>query len=96
MLTNRLAEDVDLETEKHKAAGLLDKDLSAYLIGNSEITEITYPVLQYPEKVSSVGFDKMKFIEGELWGIKGQYLIFADGSVLNIRKHGGYLVSMSF
>jgi hypothetical protein len=41
-----------------------------------------------------VGFDKMKLIEGILTGIKGQYLIFEDSNVLNIRKHGGYLVAM--
>jgi hypothetical protein len=36
----------------------------------------------------------MNNIGGKLSGIKGQYLIFSDGSVLNIRKHNGYLVNM--
>lgn len=96
MLTNKLASGVDLLEEKKRVAGLLDKELSGYLTKDDRITEIRYPVLQYPEKVKSLGFDKTKFIEAELSGIKGQYLIFNDGSVLNIRKHGGYLVTMDF
>jgi hypothetical protein len=31
-------------------------------------------------------------VSGILAGIKGQYLIFNDNRVLNIRKFGGYLV----
>ena len=94
MLTNNLAQNIDLREEKKKASGLLDSDLASYIVTDHRVTEIRYPVLQYPEKVKSVGFDKTKFIEGVLTGVKGQYLMFEDGSVLNIRKHGGYLVSM--
>ena len=38
--------------------------------------------------------DKLNEIEGRLWGIKGQYLMFDDGTVINIRKHNGYKVSL--
>jgi hypothetical protein len=96
MLTNKLASDIDLNAEKRKASSLLDQELSDYLIPDEEILELRYPVIQYPEKVKSLGFDKTKFIEATLAGIKGQYLIFDDGAVLNIRKHGGYLVDMQF
>ena len=44
---------------------------------------------------NSVGFDKHPEIEGFLAGIKGQYLIFDDNRVLNIRKHNGYRVTMT-
>ena len=40
------------------------------------------------------GFDKFNEIEGRLWGIKGQYLMFDNGSVLNIRKHNGYELTL--
>ena len=53
------------------------------------ITEINYPVLEYPTKVTSLGFDKSPKIEGTLLGIKGQYLIL-DIGVVNMRKHQGY------
>ena len=96
MLTNTLAEEIDLEEEKRKAVNLLQEELSQYLIPDNEVIEINYPVLQYPRKVKSLGFEKTKFIDGVLTGIKGQYLIFEDGSVLNIRKHSGYLVAMEY
>jgi len=96
MLTNKVDRDKDLEQEKDRAAKLLDDEFSDFIIPESEVTEIKYPVIKYPEKVKSIGFDKTRHIEGELVGIKGQYLIFKDDSVLNIRKHGGYLVAMDF
>ncbi|RFF31049.1 DUF2797 domain-containing protein, partial [Wenzhouxiangella sediminis] len=37
---------------------------------------------------------KQPQIEGRLAGIKGQYLIFDDNRVLNIRKHNGYRIVM--
>jgi hypothetical protein len=49
----------------------------------------TYPVLTYPSKVRSLGFDRTPRIDGVLQGIKGQYLIL-DSGVLNLRKHTGY------
>ena len=41
-----------------------------------------------------MNFDKERIIEGRLWGIKGQYLIFDDGRVLNVRRHNGYLITL--
>ena len=55
---------------------------------------IDYPVESYPTKVTSLSFDKEQKIEGILKGIKGQYLIL-DTGVLNIRKHGGYEISLT-
>ena len=48
---------------------------------------IRYPVQQYPEKVKSLDIEKLGTIEGTLWGIKGQYLIF-DVGVINVEVHG--------
>ena len=58
------------------------------------LVEIVYPVMEYPDKVRSVSFDKMRELTGTLAGIKGQYLIFEDGQVLNIRKHEGYCIEL--
>lgn len=54
-----------------------------------------YPVLQYPEKISSLCFHKVPTISDTLLGIKGQYLIFASG-VINLRKYTGYEVALEF
>lgn len=57
------------------------------------VTEIDYPVLEYPTKVKSQTFDKVPEIGGRLMGIKGQYLMF-DTGVINIRRHAGYDVTL--
>ena len=65
------------------------------LLKNDEIITINYPVTKYPEKVKSLSFDKTPIIEGTLVGIKGQYLIFEEGKVVNLRKHTGYSISVN-
>ena len=60
----------------------------------NEIVELQYPVLEYPQKVSSIGFDKQREIEAKLIGIRGQYFMFEGGQVLNIRKHTGYQIEL--
>jgi len=62
------------------------------LEGTTE-ARFVYPVLRYPEKVRAHNFDKEVCVKGTLDGIKGQYLIL-DSGVLNIRKFGGYEVSL--
>ncbi len=56
---------------------------------DEDVVDIHYPVTRYPDKVRSLNFDKQATVEGELLGIKGQYLIL-DSGVLNIRKFAGY------
>ena len=57
------------------------------------VTEISYPVESYPEKVTSFSFDKAEEVSGVLQGIKGQYLIL-DGGVINMRKFAGYEIEL--
>lgn len=59
-----------------------------------KVVEISYPVEQYPTKVTSQSFDKKALIEGTLLGIKGQYLIL-DTGVVNIRKHTSYQIRVT-
>ena len=58
-----------------------------------DLVEFDYPALSYPAKISSFNLDKNPLVEGRLDAIKGQYLIL-DSGVINIRKYGGYLVSL--
>lgn len=88
-------EGVDMLSEKQKASQLLHPELQQYICDEDEVVDITYPVILRPEKILSFGFEKVKEYSGILKGIKGQYLIFEDGKVLNIRKHNGYLVSLN-
>ena len=61
---------------------------------NETTTEIHFPVTRFPEKVKSFNLDKAPLVEGELQGIKGQYLIL-DTGVINIRKYTGYNIDFS-
>ena len=61
---------------------------------HQQIVDINFPVLEFPEKVKSLNFDKQPLVEGVLQGIKGQYLIL-DTGVINIRKFTAYNVQFS-
>lgn len=94
MLKNEVI-DADLVATKASLTDALDPDLREFIDGDDTVCSIEYPVDRYPEKVKSVGFDKYPEIEGCLAGIKGQYLIFDDNRVLNVRKHNGYRVTVN-
>ena len=66
---------------------------SVTFLGNDQLIEIQYPVNTFPQKVTSLSFDKTADIRGQLQGIKGQYLIL-DTGVLNMRKFAGYKLTL--
>ena len=70
-------------------------DFALSAINGVDTVEISYPVVQYPEKIVSQNFDKNPCVEGTLLGIKGQYLLF-DTGVINLRKFTGYEVAVSY
>jgi len=94
MLTNDYP-TIDLVAKREDVKLLLDNEYHQYFCMDDGIVNINYPVLEYPEKVKSIGFDKVPEYSGKLLGIKGQYLLFDEGVVLNIRKHGGYILELS-
>nr|WP_246454977.1 DUF2797 domain-containing protein [Thalassotalea piscium] len=59
-----------------------------------EVVALKFPVLQFPDKVTSFNFDKTPIVSGVLQGIKGQYLLL-DTGVINMRKFGAYQVSFT-
>ena len=94
MLTNDL-KDLDLAQIKEELRPHLPEEVKDYYLTNSRELEIKFPVLSYPAKCKTLNLSKSPFYEGLLTGIKGQYLIFEDGMVFNVRKHEGYVVSLS-
>lgn len=62
-------------------------------LSDDDAIDFRYPVLEHPEKVRSLNFDKSATIEGTLQGIKGQYLIL-DSGVVNMRRHAGYRIGI--
>ena len=95
MLKNEIDTSIDLEEEKWSLEECLPADIVTCFSEDDDITQINYPVDEYPVKVKSISFDKTPIIERVLVGIKGQYLIFDGGEVLNIRKHTSYHIEIS-
>ena len=95
MLRNEYDREPDLPGKKAELGGKLSTEMQDYLSRDDQITEFEYPVQHYPEKIRSLNFDKTDMVRGKLEGIKGQYLIFTSGEVINIRKFGGYLIRFS-
>jgi Protein of unknown function (DUF2797) len=94
MLKNDVA-PADLIQEKTSLRYIIPKEVQEfYNMDTNLITEMHFPVLEYPKKVTSLNLDKTPNFSGKLMGIKGQYLIFEDGTVFNIRTYEGYVVRM--
>jgi hypothetical protein len=86
----------DLRKEKASLKYLIPKEVQEYYDSNdNDLYELHFPVLEYPKKVSSLNLDKSPNFTGKLKGIKGQYLLFEDGTVFNVRTFEGYVVSIS-
>ena len=96
MLTNKPAPADLLETTRANVIPLLPEDMRKMVVESAAILSFQYPVNQYPEKVVSLTLEKQPIIEGKLIGIRGQYLLFEGGKVLNIRTHSGYFVKLAW
>lgn len=94
MLTNDI-EAVDLVAERLKLQDLIPAEVQEYFyLEKNDLYQLEYPVLQYPSKVKSLSLDKTPNFQGKLTGIKGQYLLFEDGTVFNVRGSEGYVLSI--
>jgi hypothetical protein len=95
MLTNAV-EQTDLITERLKAETLIPTEVQEYFYAQkNDLYEMHYPILEYPTKVNSLSLDKTPSFKGKLMGIKGQYLLFENGVVFNIRSSEGYVVQIN-
>jgi len=97
------ATPLDMHAEATKLLGKCQSDLKELedkfgffaisVLNGVDVVSIAYPVASYPEKVSSLNFDKTPIVEGTLLGIKGQYLIL-DSGVINMRRFAGYEIAL--
>ncbi|MFI0425862.1 MAG: DUF2797 domain-containing protein [Flavobacterium sp.] len=94
MLKNEVP-NMDLIAERNKVFDWLPNEVKDYFPKDEKIIQLDFPVLNYPKKVSSLNLDKTPNFTGTLTGIKGQYLLFEDGTVFNVRTYEGYVVKMS-
>ena len=96
MLLTDKKNDLDLNSEKKRAVDLMPAGLKKYIHENNNIFEFHYPMTKKPQNITSVNFNKSDKIGGKLTGIKGQYLVFDNEFVINMRSHRGYLVKIEY
>lgn len=94
MLKNDI-EDADLIEWRNNLKVFIPEEVTDYFIENNSETHLAFPVEQYPIKPKSLNLEKMPNYEGILKGIKGQYLIFEDDTVFNIRSNEGIVVELN-
>ncbi len=94
MIKNEI-DDENLVDWRNKLKRYIPEEVIDYFIENNSETHMEFPVLQYPIKPKSLNLIKTPFYEGVLKGIKGQYLIFEDNTVFNIRSNEGLVVRLS-
>jgi hypothetical protein len=95
MLKNVFDTDESLVDVKRKVTDYIPEELKEFISPNDGVTKIHYPVIQYPDKVKSMKLEKEGSITKRLLGIKGQYLLFENDYVINVRSHSGYKISLS-
>lgn len=94
MLKNVVSEE-DILEKKQELIKYLPEEVKPFVLDNSEeIYQLNYPVNVYPTSVKSLNIVKSQNFEGVLKGVKGQYLIFEDGTVFNVRNNEGIVVSL--
>lgn len=93
MLTGKI-QDEDLLNWKNKLMEFIPEEVKPYIVESKQEKHMNFPVLKYPEKVSSLNLEKQPHFSGTLTGIKGQYLMFEDQTVFNIRGSEGYVINL--
>lgn len=93
MLTNSV-ENIDLKKVKLDLLPFIPKEIEPYLIQTEEI-HIHFPVEKYPTQIKTLNLLNTPTYEGTLTGIKGQYLIFEDDTVFNVRSNEGLVVRLT-
>lgn len=87
--------DKDLKEVKKNISALIPDEQKKFVTFDNTITNINYPYSPKNfNKFASISLDKTTSFSSKLVGIKGQYLIFENANVINIRKHNGYFVEI--
>jgi Protein of unknown function (DUF2797) len=85
--------EADLLHTRSQVLPLIPADFQSFVSPDEAVLQLNFPY-PTPEKINSFSLDKQAEFEGKLLGIKGQYLLFEGGSVINLRSHEGYVVEL--
>ena len=87
--------DIDLVNEKLKCLDQLPEEVKKHIKNDNQTLDIVYPLNKLPENPKSLNIVKTQKFSGKLTGIKGQYLIFENDTVFNIRSNEGIVVNIT-
>ncbi|GFD96646.1 hypothetical protein KUL156_32610 [Alteromonas sp. KUL156] len=93
MLKNDI-KDENLVEWRERLQEFIPDEAKEYYIANNTETNINFPVEKFPKKPKSLNLEKEGTYTGKLAGIKGQYLIFEDETVFNVRSNEGLVVKI--
>jgi hypothetical protein len=94
MLKNDI-KDENLVEWRERLKAYVPDEVKDYFIESNTETNLEFPVNKYPEKPKSLNIKKVQSYTGTLVGIKGQYLIFEDETVFNVRANEGLVIDIS-
>jgi hypothetical protein len=96
MVMNHINQELNLAVFRQRAVELLTPGMLRFICADDQVYTFSYPVVEYPDNPQTLSLDKNPVVEGLLLGIKGQYLLLDGNRVLNIRRHSGYQVILSY
>ena len=85
----------NLEDWRQRLEPYIPEETKPYFLANQNALKLEFPVHKYPEKPKSLNLSKTPVYSGVLKGIKGQYLIFEDSTVFNIRSNEGLVIGLN-
>ncbi|MHA6696699.1 DUF2797 domain-containing protein [Chryseobacterium sp. A301] len=93
MLKDEYEEDLDLTQFRSEVQDLFPAEYAKFFNSEQDLWRLDYPY-EAPEKVTTISLEKKPSFTSVLKGIKGQYLAFEGGSVLNVRAHEGFVIAL--
>ena len=93
MLKDEYEDDLDLADFREKVKEYFPEEMMDFYSTDNDIWRLDFPYTA-PDKVQAFTLDKEPNFSSTLKGIKGQYLLFEEGKVMNIRNHEGYLIDL--
>lgn len=95
MLKNEIEEADLFEVRDQLSQDIPEEARPYFLAEKNDAWALDFPVNQYPTKVKSLNLVKTPVFEERLVGIKGQYLLFENDTVFNVRGNEGLVVELS-
>ena len=86
--------DENLVEWRDKLEQYIPEEAKSYFLKSNQEQNFTFPVLYYPKNPKSLNLVKQFKYSGILKGIKGQYFIFEDDTVFNLRSAEGLFVDL--